>query len=58
MLRKLSVKAFMQMHMKSNLYREKFTSSEITLRHEQIKINSVAVDRNDAETLVKAERVC
>lgn len=44
--------------MKSNLYREEFTSTEITLRHKRIKIKRTwAVDRNDAENLVKAEWV-
>lgn len=42
--------------MKSNPYREQFMSSETTLRHKQIKINrTCAVDRNDAENLVKAD---
>jgi len=41
--------------MESNLYREEFMSSEIALRHKQIKINRMlAVDRNDAENLVNA----
>lgn len=44
------------MNMKSNLYREEFTSSEISLRHKQIN-RMWAVDRNDAENLVKAEWV-
>lgn len=44
--------------MKSNLYREELMSSEITLRHKQTKINRMcAVDRNDAEKLVKSEWV-
>lgn len=41
--------------MKSNLWREKFLGLEITVRHQQIKSNTVwTADRNDAEDPGKA----